>query len=118
MMFKKFSPLFLLASLLFSSSLQVFGQTTPDPGLMGTHTVVKKEYNLGNTYFSAVPPTFPWAMECRGSVHYPSDLTSGPFPVLFWLHGRHETCYNPSSLSTYSSWPCNPGDSAIVSYEG
>ncbi len=117
-MFKKFLPLFLLTSLLFSFSLQVIAQTTPDPGLMGTHTVIKKEYNLGDAYYAAIPPYLNHSMECRGSVHYPSDLTSGPFPVLFWLHGRHETCYNPSTLATYSSWPCNPGDSAILSYEG
>lgn len=91
---------------------------TPDPGLMGTHSVVKAEYDLGDTYYpsSLGIPYFSWAMECRGSVHYPSDLGSGPFPVLIWLHGRHSTCYQGTSAS--SSWPCPSGWTPIPSYAG
>ena len=60
---------------------------TPDPGLPGTHAVIKAEYNLGDTAYQ--PPSFAQKVEMIGSVHYPADLSSGPFPVLMFLHGRH-----------------------------
>ena len=103
--------------ILFNSYSKSHAQT-PDPGLMGTHAVVKAQYDLGDSYFAAIPPYLTHAMECRGSVHYPSDLSSGPFPVLFWLHGRHSTCYNTSTLATSSTWPCPSGRLPILSYEG
>ncbi len=89
---------------------------TPDPGLPGTYAVSKAQYNLGDHawYTSA----FPDSLEVRGSVHYPTTLSGGPFPVLFWLHGRHETCYDTSTYATNSIWPCPTGWSPIVSYEG
>ena len=101
--------------------LSVFPATAqvPDPGLLGTHTVIKAEYNLGDT--SYLPPAaamFPKKMEEIGSVHYPSDLSSGPFPVILFLHGRHSTCYNLTTLSDNGNWPCPAGQAPITSYEG
>ncbi len=122
-------PGFLWTLLLLSSgNFCAIAQTTPDPGLMGTHTVIKAEYNLGDTVYLPPPAAnfifTPTAsvpsqkMEVRGSVHYPSDLSSGPFPVLVLLHGRHETCYDSVSLASSSSWPCTGRNKSIVSYEG
>ncbi|MCD6011053.1 MAG: hypothetical protein K0Q79_915 [Flavipsychrobacter sp.] len=91
---------------------------TPDPGLMGTHTVAKKQYDLGDAYFAAIPTYMNHTMECRGSVHYPTDLNNGPYPVLVWLHGRHSTCYNPTTGASSSAWPCPTGRLPIRSYEG
>ncbi len=94
---------------------------TPDPGLLGTHAVIKAEYDLGD---AAYPPPaaamFPINMEVRGSVHYPADMATGSkYPVLLWLHGRHETCYQTSNPSnTQSAWPCPTGWQSILSYEG
>ena len=109
----------LLLAFQLSGISQIKAQTT-DPGLIGTHIVIKAEYNLGNT--SYIPPAaalFPSPMEEIGSVHYPADLTSGTFPVLFWLHGRHETCYDTSNTSnTDAVWPCPAGWKPITSYEG
>ena len=94
-------------------------QTTPDPGLMGTHTVIKAEYDLGDlAYAPPAAAAFPSNMEVRGSVHYPTDLSSGPFPVILFLHGRHETCWNTTDFSTNSDWPCPTGWQSITSYEG
>ena len=93
-------------------------QTTPDPGTVGTHTVLKQEYNLGDFAYTAPSTVFPVPMEVRGSVHYPSDLASGPFPVLLWLHGRHNTCYDPITFAASSSWPCPSGTVPIPSYAG
>ncbi len=92
---------------------------TPDPGLLGTHTVIKAEYNLGDTaYLPPAAAMFPKKMEVIGSVHYPSDLSTGPFPVILFLHGRHSTCYNLTTLNDNSNWPCPSGQAPITSYEG
>lgn len=112
---KIITPLFLSTFLFFS--FNTFSQTTPDPGVAGTHTVIKAEYNLGDLAYK--PPTFPNYVEMRGSVHYPADLSSGPFPVLIFLHGRHSTCYLTASPgNTRLAWPCGSGYQSIVSYEG
>lgn len=87
---------------------------TPDPGLPGTYTVSSAEYDFGDEAFGA--PTFPDLIEVRGSVHYPTDLSDGPFPVLLFLHGRHSTCY--SGGSTNIAWPCTGSFSPIPSYQG
>lgn len=117
----RFTPLLkiTLGFTLLLSSLSGMAQT-PDPGLMGTHAVLKGQYNLGDAAFSPPPAAmFSPDMEVRGSVHYPADLGTGPFPVLVWLHGRHSTCYEVSNPSnTSGDWPCPGGWEPIVSYEG
>jgi hypothetical protein len=112
-------PVLLLVLGQLFAALSVLAQT-PDPGVMGPHTVVKATYDLGDLAFTPPPAAmFPYNMEVRGSVHYPADLSSGPFPVLLWLHGRHETCYETSNPSnTSSAWPCPSGWQSITSYEG
>jgi hypothetical protein len=102
---------------LFATSFQACAQT-PDPGLMGTHAVLKLQYDLGDAYFPAIPTYFPYTQEARGSVHYPADLSGGPYPVLIWLHGRHSTCYSLTTFTSSSAWPCGSGKAPIVSYEG
>jgi hypothetical protein len=97
----------------------VVAQSTPDPGLLGPHAVLKAEYNLGYTSYIAPPAAmFPVPMEEVGSVIYPSDLTSGPFPVVLFLHGRHETCYDTMTMASSAYWPCTGSDKPIPSYEG
>jgi hypothetical protein len=105
--------------LLFLTGFSAMAQTTPDPGLMGTHTVLKAEYDFGDTSYT--PPAaamFPSKMEEIGSVHYPADITSGPFPVILFLHGRHSTCYDSITLNSTSDWPCTGTLKPITSYEG
>jgi Secretion system C-terminal sorting domain len=104
----------LCQALLLSAS---FAQATPDPGIPGPFAVTKTEYNLGDLAFK--PPSYPDTVEVRGSVFYPTSLTGGPFPVIVFLHGRHDVCYetaNPSNLQ--SVWPCPSGWQPILSYEG
>lgn len=104
-------------------------QTTPDPGLMGTHAVTKAEYDLGDTAYlppSAAMFTFPVTpdvpsqkMEVAGCVHYPSDLSGGPFPVILFLHGMHDVCYETADINnTVLAWPCPAGYQSVKSYEG
>lgn len=87
---------------------------TPDPGIAGPYAVSSDEYDFGDEAFGA--PTFPDLIEVRGSVHYPTDMSDGPFPVLFFLHGRHSTCYSGGSTSI--AWPCTGSFSPIPSYLG
>lgn len=89
---------------------------TPDPGLDGPYAVASLEYNLGEEAYT--PPSFPEPVEVIGSVHYPADLTGGPFPVLLFLHGRHSTCFNPGTGNTNIDWPCSGSYIPIPSYTG
>ena len=116
-MIKKYtSALFILLAIV-SISFKSIAQTTPDPGLPGTFAVSYASYNLGDLAFT--DPSFPNPMEVRGSVHYPTALSSGPFPVLVFLHGRHSTCYQTSNPSnTALDWPCVSGDQSITSFQG
>jgi type IX secretion system substrate protein/PKD domain-containing protein len=110
--------LLIIFCLLSLGAIQAIAQTTPDPGIAGSLPVSKGEYNLGDSIYQLPSPADTIKVEIRGSVHYPSGLAGGPYPVLLFLHGRHSTCYNYSSLSSALTWPCPVGDSPIVSYEG
>jgi hypothetical protein len=108
-----------LLSILFAAFFSIIAanaQTTPDPGLPGPLAVTKAQYDLGD--LATTLPHFPSPVEVRGSVHYPTSMTAGPYPVIFLLHGRHSSCYNLSTLAASSGWPCATGKAPIVSYEG
>lgn len=108
--------LLLLASLSFLEGTRA--QTTPDPGVAGPYTVTKDSYNLGDLAYK--PPSFPNNVEVRGSVHYPTGLSAGPYPVIVLLHGRHTTCYRTTPpYNTTLTWPCNTATHLpITSFEG
>lgn len=111
---KKTSVLFFLLTLY---TLHSFSQTTPDPALPGSLSVSSMEYNLGDLAYTT--PTFPLPLEIRGSVHYPSTLSAGPFPVLMFLHGRHETTFQTSTPSNSNGdWPPAAGYESITSFQG
>jgi hypothetical protein len=85
----------------------------PDPGVMGPRQVMRAEYDMGLTAFT--PTGFPGPVELLASVHYPIDLSGGPFPLIIFLHGRHNTCFSSGTPST--EWPCSLS-SPIPSYRG
>ncbi|HVF57335.1 MAG TPA: hypothetical protein VM934_14365 [Pyrinomonadaceae bacterium] len=87
---------------------------TPDPGAQGPLAVTREEYNYGNQAFT--PTGFPAAVEMIASVHYPTGLAGGPYPVVVFLHGRHSTCY--SGTRTTLAWPCASRYTPIPSYQG
>jgi hypothetical protein len=92
-------------------------QSTPDPGLGGSYAVAKDTFDLGDLAYK--PDSFPNFVELRGSVHYPSSLVGGPFPVIVLLHGRHVTTYRTSAPGTTSlSWPPAAGFQSIISFDG
>jgi dienelactone hydrolase len=87
---------------------------TPDPGTNGPRPVTREEYNYGDLAFR--PTGFPSSVELRASVHSPTDLTGGPFPVVVFLHGRHATCFRNSTASL--RWPCRSTEQPIPSFQG
>jgi hypothetical protein len=103
-------------AVLISASLQtVFGQV-PDPGTPGPLSVTREEYNFGDSAF--VPSGFPGPVELIASIHYPTNLAAGPFPVIVFLHGRHATCFVGGG-SALLQWPCTSNNSQpIPSYRG
>ncbi|HJQ30612.1 MAG TPA: hypothetical protein VJ866_00455 [Pyrinomonadaceae bacterium] len=102
-------------ALLFAcaAALNVQAQT-PDPGATGPLAVTREEYNYGDLAFT--PTGFPSAVELKASVHYPTGLPGGPYPLVVFLHGRHVTCYR--NTTTALRWPCRTGETAIPSYQG
>src|SRR5215217_2688277 len=89
---------------------------TPDPGTAGPLAVTRAEYDYGNLAFQ--PSGFPSAVELKASVHYPTGLPGGPYPVVVFLHGRHVTCYSTKSGQVALRWPCRSTEAVIPSYQG
>lgn len=90
----------------------VLGQ---DPGAPGPLAVTREEYNFGDTAFQ--PSNFPGPVELLASIHYPTNLSGGPFPVIVLLHGRHATCFSGSG-GQFLQWPCTNNRQPIPSYKG
>src|ERR1051325_10451773 len=87
----------------------------PDPGAPGPLPVTREEYNFGDTAFQ--PSDFPGPVELRASIHYPTNLPGGPYPVIVFLHGRHATCFKGNTQLL--QWPCTDNGSApIPSFQG
>ena len=106
-------PLFFLLTIGAGARI-VFAQTT-DPGTPGPLAVTREEYNFGDTAFQ--PTNFPGPVELLASVHYPTNLSGGPFPLIVFLHGRRATCFK--SGSALLLWPCTTnGSQPIPSYKG
>lgn len=100
---------------LVSAGMQTAFAQVPDPGAPGPLAVTREEYNFGDTAF--VPTDFPGPVELLASIHYPTNLTGGPFPVIVFLHGRHATCFVGGSALL--QWPCTVNNSQpIPSYQG
>jgi trimeric autotransporter adhesin len=54
--------------------------------------------------------------EVQGRIYLPA--TSGPHPLVVFMHGRHSTCYNTTTNASANIWPCPGGDAEIPSYAG
>ena len=86
-----------------------------DPGASGPLAVTREEYNFGDTAFQ--PTNFPGPVELNASIHSPTNLSGGPFPVIVFLHGRHATCFSGGGAQ-FLQWPCTMGRQPIPSYKG
>ena len=105
---------FAFLMLLGLAGAQASRAQTPDPGTTGPLGVTREEYNYGNLAFQ--PTGFPAAVEVRASVHYPTALSGGPYPVVVFMHGRHATCYRNTSATL--RWPCLNNEQPIPSFAG
>ncbi len=85
-----------------------------DPGAPGPRAVTRAEYDFGDAAFE--PSESPGPIEIRASVHSPTDLTGGPFPLIILLHGRHATCFQ--GADAFLEWPCTPPRQPILSFRG
>jgi hypothetical protein len=95
--------------------VQIVSAQTSDPGAPGPLAVTREEYNFGDTAFT--PTNFPGPVELLASVHYPTNLSGGPFPLIIFLHGRHATCFTGGTA--FLQWPCTlAGSQPIPSYKG
>lgn len=91
----------------------------PDPGTPGPLAVTREEYDFGDTAFA--PTNFPGPVELRASIHYPTNLSGAPLPVIALLHGRHATCAKSGGGlgGAFLQWPCTiNGTQPIPSYKG
>ena len=86
-----------------------------DPGTPGPLAVTREEYNFGDTAFQ--PTDFPGPVELLASIHYPTNLSTGPFPVIVFVHGRHATCFSGTG-GQFLQWPCTNNRQPIPSYKG
>ena len=107
----------ILTAALFVFTLTLSGYAqVPDPGTPGPLAVTREEYNFGDTAFQ--PSDFPGPVELRASIHYPTNLPGGPYPVIVFLHGRHATCFNGNGSASLQ-WPCTSNNSQpIPSFQG
>jgi hypothetical protein len=95
------------------AALNVNAQS-PDPGTAGPLAVTRVEYDYGTQAFQ--PTGFPASVELKASVHYPTGLPGGPYPLVVFMHGRHVTCYR--NTTTALRWPCRSTETVIPSYKG
>ena len=97
-----------------------------EPDEVGPYTPQVDAYDFGDEAFA--PVLLSGEVEVRGVVYSPTELGEGPFPIVFVMHGRHPTCYDPdnpagmdgdgSLAGGFFEWPCVPGRVPIPSHEG
>jgi hypothetical protein len=80
----------------------------------GPFAVTRAEYNLGDEVFQ--PSQITGKAELAGDVHYPTDLSAGPFPLVLFQHGNHSSCYRGSNAGY--DWPCPAGWTPLPNYIG
>jgi len=108
------SQALILVTLVFVAEARPQSNGGTDPTLPGPHPVATAEYNFGDS--AAVVPGFPGPVELRGSVTYPTDLAGSVHPLIVFLHGRHNTCFQGSI--SFGGWPCAAGQQPITSFQG
>src|SRR5512132_3273747 len=96
--------------LVLTAGANLASAQSSDPGAPGPLAVTREEYNFGDTAFT--PTNFPGPVELLASVHYPTSLSGGPFPVIVFLHGRHATCFVGGTALL--QWPCTANNSQPI----
>ncbi|MFF3753503.1 Ig-like domain repeat protein [Streptomyces sp. NPDC002018] len=92
----------------------------PDTSADDPTTIGKGSYTIADYDFGAqsVPLADIGGIrgEFQGRIYLPTD--GRPHPVAIFLHGRHSSCYNLTTLRGASGWPCAPGTAPIPSFAG
>ncbi|WP_137295513.1 hypothetical protein [Nocardioides dongxiaopingii] len=88
----------------------------PDPGAAGPFPTVSSDYRLPGVRV----PGMPQPIEMVGHVVEPAaSAATGPRPLVVFLHGRHEVCYDPDDDDAYARrWPCRGRFEEIPSHLG
>jgi trimeric autotransporter adhesin len=86
-----------------------------DPTTPGAYAYTVADYNFGA---QAMPLSNIGGIrgEVQGRIYLPTG--GGPHPLVIFMHGRHSTCYNLTTLASANVWPCPAGDGEIDSYAG
>ncbi|MEU3985127.1 hypothetical protein AB0F77_34540 [Streptomyces sp. NPDC026672] len=86
-----------------------------DPTTLGTGHYTVADYDFGAQSI-ALEDIGGIRGELEGRIYLPSGR--GAHPLVVFLHGRHSSCYNTTTLRGASGWPCPAGTSPILSYAG
>ncbi|WP_328916672.1 MULTISPECIES: Ig-like domain repeat protein [unclassified Streptomyces] len=91
------------------------GPTSGDPTTDGTSPYTIADYNFGA---QSIPLEDIGGIrgELEGRIYLPSG--AGAHPLVIFVHGRHSSCYNLTTLKGASGWPCPAGTAPIISYAG
>ncbi|WP_037915039.1 alpha/beta hydrolase [Actinacidiphila yeochonensis] len=91
------------------------GTTAADPTTVGHGAYTVADYDFGA---QSIPLADIGGIrgELEGRVYLPA--APGPHPLVVFLHGRHSSCYNTTTLKGASGWPCPAGTAPILSYAG
>lgn len=72
--------------------------SAPDTIYRGNYSTTSQSYRLPPTTDPSILPNNP--TEIWGQVYRPDDLSDGPFPIILFLHGNHETCEGSPSIQS------------------
>jgi hypothetical protein len=92
----------------------VAAPAAPAPLPSGPFAVTRAVYDLGNQVFQ--PSQISGKVELVADVHYPSNLSAGPFPLVLFQHGNHSACYRGTQVGY--EWPCRSGWTPLPNYAG
>lgn len=88
---------------------------TADPGTPGDFAVVRSDYELDPVKLAGMPEP----IEMVGHVVEPDPgAVTGPRPLVLFLHGRHDYCYQPGTRNLGFEWPCVAPFEEIPSHLG
>ncbi|WP_134765988.1 hypothetical protein [Nocardioides sp. 1609] len=87
-----------------------------DPGEPGTFSTATSDYTLEPVKVAGMRQP----IEMVGHVVEPAaDQLTGPRPLVLFMHGRHDFCYDPGDPDNYSErWPCRAPFAEIPSHLG
>ncbi|MGW4938984.1 hypothetical protein ACWEQH_39380 [Streptomyces sp. NPDC004166] len=91
------------------------GNTPVDPTTVGHGSYTVADYDFGAQSI-ALADIGGIRGELEGRIYVPTDHR--PHPLVIFLHGRHSSCYNTTTLKGASGWPCPAGTTPILSYAG